>query len=232
MKYPHTRVILAIGVIASAGFSTLLAQTNDGRPIVISPPAIKDGSNWSRAPFPAQRQFDDVNPPNGKAIDETGPNSPVAKIEPPPPEARVAILQPTPAPEIFGEPGLLPTGRTTVIIATPLEVTTFAPSIRTMTFASRDQMLADIEARVKNSERAVNSLRGTTNQMSATGRQQFTAASDEVKQKARALRKTLKDARKASDAQWDSIRMQLAADYEAYAAAVARIDAATGASIR
>ena len=232
MKYPHTRMILAIGVIASAGLSTTIAQTNSGKPIVISPPAVQDGSSWSRAPFPAQRQFDDTKPADGKAIDETGPNSPVANIEPPPPAARVAILQPTPAPSIGADPGLLPTGRTTVAVATPLEVTTFGPSIRSMTFSSRDQVLADIDARVKNSEKAMSSLRSTTSQMSADGRTQFNAATDEVKAKAKALRKTLKDARNATDAQWDSIRAQLAADYEAYASAVARIDAATGATVR
>jgi hypothetical protein len=234
MKYPHSRIIasLAIGSLAIAVSSTASAQSSAGKPIVISPPAVKDGSNWSRAPFPAQRQFDDTKPADGKAIDETGPNSPVANIEPLPPAARVAVLQPTPAPTITGDPGLLPTGRTTVVVATPLEVTTFGPSIRSMTIDSRNQMFTDIETRVKNSEHAMASLRSTTSQMSAEGRQQFTAASDEVKEKAKALRKSLKDARRATDAQWDSTRAQLAADYEAYAAAVARVDAATGATVR
>lgn len=229
MKYPHTRLIASLAIGALAGFSSLFAQTS-GKPIVISPPAVNNGSNWSRAPFPAQRQFDDTKGPDGKAIDETGPNSTVANIEPPPPPARVAILQSAPAP--FGaEPGLLPTGRTTVVVAAPLDATTFAPSIRTMSFASRDQMLTDIEARVKSSEKAIASLHNTTSQMGTAGRQQFTTAADDVKAKAKALRKSIKDARKATDAQWDAARAQVASDYEAYAAAVAQIDAATGATI-
>jgi hypothetical protein len=233
MKYPHSRLIasLAIGSLAIAVCSTATAQSG-GKPVVISPPAIKDGSSWSRAPFPAQRQFDDTKAPDGKAIDETGPNSPVANIEPPPPAARVAIMQPATAPAITGDPGLLPTGRTTVVVATPLEVTTFGPSIRSMTMSSRDQMLADIETRVKTSDKAIATLHSTTSQMSADGRTQFTSATDEVKAKAKALKKSLKDARNATDAQWDAARAQLAADYEAYAAAVARIDAATGATVR
>ena len=233
MKYPHSRLIasLAIGSIAIAVCSTAAAQQS-GKPVVITPPAIKDGSNWSRAPFPAARQFDDTKPADGKAIDETGANSPVANIEPPPPAARVAIMQPATPPVIAGDPGLLPTGRTTVVVATPLEVTTFGPSIRSMTISSRDQMLADIEARVKTSDQAIASLRGTTSQMSADGRTQFNAASDEVKEKAKALKKSLTEARNATDAQWEAKRAQLAADYEAYAAAVARIDAATGAAVR
>lgn len=231
MKYPHTRLVASLAIGALAGFSSSSFAQSDGRPIVISPPAVNNGSNWSRAPFPAQRQFDDTKGPDGKAIDETGPNSPVAKIEPPAPPVRVAILQPSPAPAFGVEPGLLPTGRTTIVVAAPLDATTFAPSIRSMTFASRDQMLNDIEARVKSSEKAIASLHGTTNQMGTAGRQQFNTAADDVKAKAKALRKSLKDARKATDAQWDAARAQLAADYEAYAAAVAQIDAATGATI-
>jgi hypothetical protein len=228
MKYPHTRLLasLAIGALTAAGLSTTSAQSNVGKPIVISPPAVQNGSNWSRAPFPAQRQFDDTKGPDGKAIDETGPNSPAANIEPPAPSARVAIAQPAAS---ATDPALLPTGRSTVVLATPLEVTTFAPSIRTMTISSRDQMLNDIESRVKSSEHAVASLR--SGQMGAQGRQQFDAVADDVKAKAKALRNTIKDARKATDAKWDSVRTQLAADYEAYAAAIGRIDATTGAAI-
>lgn len=234
MKYPHSRLIasLAIGALAVAVSSTAYAQSAPGKPIVISPPAVKDGSNWSRAPFPAQRQFDDTKPADGKAIDETGPNSLAGNIEPPPPSARVAIMQPAISPTLTGDPGLLPTGRTTVVVAAPLEVTTFGPSIRMMTIASRDVMLTDIDARVKNTETAMAKLRSTSNQMSAEGRQQFDAATDEVKTRANAVQKSIKDARHASDAQWDSARAQLAADYEAFAAAVARIDVATGASVR
>jgi hypothetical protein len=67
--------------------------------------------------------------------------------------------------------------------------------------------------------------------MGAAGRQQFDAAAEDVKEKAKQLKKSLKDARKATDAQWDASRAQVAADYEAYAAAVARVDAATGATV-
>ena len=109
----HSLITLALGAILATGFSSASAQSNAGKPIVISPPAVKDGSNWSRAPFPAQRQFDDTKAPDGKAIDETGPNSVAANIEPMPPATRVAILQ-SPAPGIVSDPTLLPTGRPTV----------------------------------------------------------------------------------------------------------------------
>ncbi len=231
MKYPHTRLLasLAGAMLATAGLSNASAQTSSGKPIVITPPVVHDGSNSSRAPFPAQRQADDVTAPDGKAIDETGANSRVANIEPAAPAVRVAVLQPATPPAFAGEPGLLPTGRSTVAIAGSLDAATFTPTIRSMMYESREQTLADIDARIKNSEKAMSALRGTTHQMSAEARQQFNAADDEVKAKARALRKNLKDARKANSAQWETTREQLAADYEAYAAAAARVDAATGA---
>ena len=92
-------VTLAIGAVVSAGLPTLSAQANQTKPVIITPPAVKDGSNWSRAPFPAQRQFDDVKSPDGEAIDQTlPPNMPASNIEPPAPPARVAIFAPAAAP--------------------------------------------------------------------------------------------------------------------------------------
>jgi hypothetical protein len=116
MKYPHSLAILAFAALTT-GLTTTSAQTTTmqkpaGRPIVMTPPAPPDGSNWSRAPLPAQRRFDDMKGPDGKAIDDLPPNTQATNIEPPVPPARVAIFQPTPAPGITAEPGLMPTGRT------------------------------------------------------------------------------------------------------------------------
>ena len=227
MKHPHTRFItLAIGAIAAV-LPSVSAQS-ETRPVVITPPAINDGSNWSRAPFPAARKFDDVKAPDGQAVDKVGANAPAANIEPPTPPARVAILQPTPAPSLTETPGLMPTGRTTVAVSTAVDAATFAPTIRSSMLSSRDPLLADIETRMSTSEKALASMRSSTNQMSAEGRQQFTVASDDVKEKSKALKKSIKEARKASDQNWETARAQLAADYEAYAAALARVDATAG----
>lgn len=232
MKYPHSRLVtsFAIGALFATGLSSASAQSNQ-QPTVITPPAVKDGSNWSRAPFPAARPFDDVKGPDGKAIDELGANSPVAKIEPPVPAARVAILQPAiaPSPTVIGaDPGLLPTGRSTVAAASSINAHVHAPTIRAASFSTREQVIADIETRLKASDEAMGTFRSSAAQMSADGRRTFKAADDEVKDKAAALKKSLRAARKATDAQWDSARAQLAADYEAYGAALARVDVAAG----
>lgn len=232
MKHSHSRLVtsFAIGALLATGLSSASAQSNQ-RPTVITPPAIKDGSNWSRAPFPAARPFDDVQGPNGKAIDELGANSRVAKIEPPVPPARVAIMQPatTPSPTVIAaDPGLLPTGRPTIAAATAINAHAFAPTIRSASISTREQVLADIEARMKTSEEAMGSFRSSAAQMSADGRRTFKAADEEVKDKAAALKKSIRAARKANQTEWDSARAQLAADYEAYGAALARLDVAAG----
>ena len=233
MKYTHTRFAasLALGTLAVAGFSTAFAQSS-GRPIVITPPAVNDGSNWSRAPFPAARQFDDVKAPDGQPIDKTGANSDVANIEPPPPPARVAILQPAPQPAatpVFAtDPGLLPTGRVTVATASMIDAAVYAPTIRSTPISSRDAVISDIETRLKTTETAMGSVRSSAAQMSTDGRRTFKVADDEVKQKERALKSSLRAARKASQAEWDNAREKLAADYEAYGAALAQVDAAAG----
>lgn len=183
------------------------------KPIVITPPAIRDGSNWSRAPMPAQRQFDDVKGPDGQAIDALPPNTPATNSEPVIPPPRVAIFQRAPATGFAAEPGLMPTGRTTVAVATTMDATNVAQSIRSGTAANRDQILNDIESRLNASEKMMKSMSGVASDVSA-----------EVKAKAKNLKKSLSNARK----DWDANYNQLAADYEAYAAALARVDAANG----
>jgi hypothetical protein len=230
MKYPNSRLAFAaLGAVALTSFSTtLFAQSR--KPIVVTPPAINDGSNASRAPFIAARPADDVKRPDGQPIDQNvPPNTPATDTEPNAiPEARVAIMQPARPAGIMADPGLLPTGRSNVSVATSLESTTFVPTIRAGMHESRDQLVTDIESRVKTSGSAMASIRRTSNQMSAEGRAAFTAAEDEVKDREKALKKSIKAARKASATEWEAARAQLAADYEAYATALARIDAAAG----
>jgi hypothetical protein len=110
MKHPHTSFIaLLIGVMTTAGFSQA--------------PAVRDGSNWSRAPIPAKRQFDDIKSPDAQAIDAVAPDA--VTVMPPP---RVVIMQDATAAPAYAattttttttytEPALTPTGRPTVVVA-------------------------------------------------------------------------------------------------------------------
>lgn len=242
MKSQRIFATLAIGTLSIAGLSTAPAQTG-AKPVVITPPAVQDGSNWSRAPLPAQRRFDDLKSPDGVAIDQTlPPNTPATNVEPPKEAPRVAILQPaapagtmvattttTPAPVAVAttttEPVLTPTGRTNVMVASALDATNFAPTIRAATYANRDQVIADIESRINAANATLGTARSTASTMSADGRSAFATADKAVTQKAKDLKKSIQAARKAGASEWENARAQLAADFDAYASAVAQIDA-------
>ncbi|MES2697660.1 MAG: hypothetical protein V4773_29620 [Verrucomicrobiota bacterium] len=236
MNSQRILISLTLGSIVGLGAVTASAQSGN-RPVVITPPAVQDGSNWSRAPFPAQRQFDDVKPADGQAIDTLGANSEATKIEPPLAAPRVAIFQPAATPAntatmiaaapvtVSTEPVLTPTGRSTVALASTVDAATYAPTIRVASYEARGQTIADIENRLNASETALASVRSTSASMNADGRKAFASADDEVKAKAKALRKSIKAANKTSASEWDNARAQLAADYDAYALALANVDA-------
>jgi hypothetical protein len=217
---------------ATTPATTVAVDVPGSRPTVITPPAIPDGSNASRAPFPAERKFDDVKPADGLAIDKTGANSESGNVEPAAPATRVAIMQPatstTVATTTAVDPSLQPTGRSNMAVAAALEAPTFAPTIRAATHDSRDQMVADIEHRLTATESSLATMRGTASAMSTDGRRAFENQENTVKEKAKALRKSIKAAQKASASEWDNARAQLAADFDAYAAAVGQIDATAG----
>jgi hypothetical protein len=226
MNYVTTRIIVLAGAAALVGMPTLFGETHKraSAPIVITPPAVPDGSNFSRAPFPASRPQNDVTPPNGEAFDqEMPPNTPSTTPDPiPPPEATVAILQPRVA------PGMMPTGRPTVAASAALMPSQVEMSIRNAPFESRDNLVDDIRVRERQSETTLREFRRSESQMSEQGRTQFRAESDQVKAAQKALDKSIHRAERASASDWEQARAQLAGDYDAYASTVAQIDAAVG----
>jgi hypothetical protein len=226
MQYTITRLFLVAGIAALTGIPTIQAQTHKraSAPVVITPPAVPDGSNFSRAPFPAARPQNDVTPPNAEAFDQNvPPNTPSTTPDPiAPPPPTVAILQPR------GEPGLMPTGRPTVAAAAALDSARLEPTIRSAAFESRDDLIDNVRTRVRQSDETVNEFRRSKSEMSTEGRSQFDADLSDVHAKAKALEKSLRAADRASSANWEAARAQLAADYDAYAAALARLDTAVG----
>jgi hypothetical protein len=229
MKHTIITALLAItGATALTLVPAVFAGTHKraSAPVVITRPAIPSGSNWSRAPFPAARPNDDVTPPNGEAFDQNvPPNTPATTPDPiAPPVAQFAILQPrTPV-----APGLMPTGRPTVGAAMALESARIDPMIRNASFENRDNIVDDVRVRMHTSEVTLAEFRQSKAEMSATGRSQFESLHDEVKARRKALEKSARAAANANSADWDAARAQLAADYQAYAASVSRLDAAVG----
>jgi hypothetical protein len=226
MKYSITWLVALTGAAGMAVAPTLSAETHKrpSSPVVITPPAVPDGSNFSRAPFPAARPQNDVTPPNGEAFDQDmPPNTPSTTPAPePPPPATIAILQPK------TEPGLMPTGRTSVSATVALDTAQVEPAIRSATYESRDGLIDGLRTRIRESESTLSQFRRTENEMSAEGRSQFRSAADEVHARRKALDKSLRAAERASAADWDSARAQLVADYDAYAAAVTHVDSLVG----
>ena len=231
MKYPNTRLAFAAATFAAlASFSSTSFAQESRKPIVITPPAVNNGSNASRAPFPAARPFDDVKAPDGQSIDRNVP--PNTRATDPEPNAlpmpRVAIMQ-RPGASPLGDPSVLPTGRVTTSLSASLEASRLASAIRAAGVGERDQLVADVENHLSATEIPLRAIRGSTREMSGTGRSQFDALSAQAKDQERALRKSIVNARGASEAQWQSARDRLAADYETYASALAAID--VGASV-
>lgn len=237
MKFVNSRSIaLLISAVAGAGLYTASAQEQQAtRPVFVVPRAqVQDGSNASRAPFPARRQNDDVTAPNGQALElNLPPNTPAT--QPPAPAApTVAVLQRDGAIDgttingTIGEPALSMTGRPSVGVAVGLEPTKVGNSIRTQSIDGRDALLKDIETRIQASSTAAAAFGSSQTEMAASGREQYKTASADLEAKATALRNSVNAARQASAEQWNSARMQLAADYDAYVTSARAIDTAAG----
>lgn len=225
MKFSPRAVLFIVGALAGGALSAVAQQSTRDDITVIPRPRVSDGSNASRAPFPAERRFDDVKAPDGAAVDQDlPPNTPATEPTEAPP-VTVAILQ-SEAPA--ADATLSMTGRPTVGVSASLEANRIAAAIRAQPDTAREQLFTDIDTRLAASATALRGFRDSTREMSAANRDQFEAAADDLKAKEKALKKSLNVARKADAQNWQAARAQLAADYEAYAAAAARLDALAG----
>ena len=235
-----------LGAAAAVGLSVAHAESakgnanaNANKPTVSAPSAAKDNVPSST---PALEQ--PAAPASDRAAATTKPDADVTPATPAipatpatpasPSDSATAAVPATPAtpatPAVPADPSSLPTGRTAASVSAALDSATFAPTIRSTAIATRDQVISDVETRIAATETAMNAMGKTASEMSAEGHKQFKAASDDVKEKAKALRKSAQAARKATEQDWDAARAQLAADYEAYASALASIDASAGAA--
>ena len=230
--------------VAAAPAADASASTRPevGQPaVVVSRRAVRDRSNNSLAPLPTQRPHEyervttDGGIPNDAKVVAQHIDAPtaeqIAANTAPGASVAGAAYASTAAPATSVttvEPALTPTGR--VGVAVGLDSARVGPNIRAASFSGRDAVLADIEARVNAAENAISAARDSRAQMSSSGRVQFDNVADDIKAKARAVRNSLNDARKASNEQeFQNARAKLASDYEAFAQAAASVDAAMGA---
>jgi hypothetical protein len=178
---------------------------------------VNDGSNGSRTPLPSNQ------PDQFVSIVRVSPDSDVA-----PKPALVAdrIGGPAEHEQIVVAPSAreserlrlaAPVATVANAAASPsLEASQVARELRSNATLSRVQ-LADLKTRVTRSRQSMATTRDTMPALSVANQSQFNVANADVKRKARTLRDSMKAGRNQSSA-------QVATDYEAYAAAVARVD--------
>ncbi len=103
-------------------------------------------------------------------------------------------------------------------------------TIQAGAMAQREQLLDELHARVEASAKAMGSVRKSGAKLDGDAKAEFKAADADVKAKEKALKKSMKAAEKASADAWTDSRAKLAADYDAYASAVAKAEVASQAN--
>ena len=94
-------------------------------------------------------------------------------------------------------------------------------------FATRKELAANIEARLDASQKNVGTLRAKADAGGDRSRREFGRALNEIREREKALRTSLKTTTKATgESTWGEVQSTLAKDYNAYAAAVASAEAA------
>ena len=138
--------------------------------------------------------------------------------------AGIANSTTPPGHQFTPEPGVPTTGIPGGNISASLNSKATAAHIRNATRDNRDQVLADVDSSVKSSSRLLAELRQQAHVLRKDAREDFKSAAEEVRLREKALRESLQVARKAPDQQSAAAQSRLAANYEGYAAAVARTE--------
>lgn len=227
---------------STAGFGTLLAgslllasspaimaqDTAAAWQTSIIKPQVRSGSNASRAPLPSARplEYRLIRQASSEATvvlaaNHIGGSSNESDSVAPLPSSNYYATAPAAQPATVAEINVSPVGTmrgaplsndATATVA--LDANQMGLALRSESFITRDSLLVEIENRLDASERALGRMN------TATARD----LRDDLKAKGKAVRKSLKTARKATSQEWDAARMQLAVDYAAYADQAARAD--------
>jgi hypothetical protein len=122
-------------------------------------------------------------------------------------------------------PGLAATDAHSVSVA--LDAGPTATAIRSAAFATRDQLATDLDQRMDAGAKVMVELKERAKLLDASAQAEFKAAVKDADARAKQLKKSAKAVRKGSEGTWDKDRESLAADYDAYASAMAHAEAAT-----
>lgn len=104
-------------------------------------------------------------------------------------------------------------------------------SIQSGDYNSRAQLASDIEQRLDSQKDALKMLKNEGRQLQGQARSNFNTAFDDVQAREKDLKHNLREARNASPDKWDSVRSELASNYQAFTAALARAQSQVGPSV-
>jgi hypothetical protein len=125
-----------------------------------------------------------------------------------------------------GQLNALATGAEASGVINVLNPGDIAREIRSTSDTSRDVLYAKVNAKLDTGERVLSDINRQARELRGDARTQYKAAADNVRDAEKALKRSLNDARKATNDNWSEVQARLASDYEAYASAVARAHAA------
>lgn len=99
-------------------------------------------------------------------------------------------------------------------------------SIREASPSSRDALYGQVNSRLENTGRIVSDLELKGRELKGDSRIYFKSVTEDLRDKEKALKRSLNAVRRASNDNWSDVQARLASDYEAYASSVARAQAA------
>jgi hypothetical protein len=112
------------------------------------------------------------------------------------------------------------------VVSTALSPSDTIRHIQSTAFDARKSLLNEVSDRIDAGRKLVSSLKRDPRALNADVRTEFKSALNDVGVKEKILKRSLKEARNASNADaWSEAQGPLAADYEAYATAVAVLNA-------
>jgi hypothetical protein len=112
------------------------------------------------------------------------------------------------------------------VVATALSPADTMRDIQSTAFDARKSALNEVSDRIDAGRKLVNSLKRDPRAVDADVRTKFDSALNDVNAKEKILKRSLKEARNASNAdEWSVAQTTLAADYQVYATAVAELNA-------
>jgi hypothetical protein len=97
-------------------------------------------------------------------------------------------------------------------------------AIQTCAFEARNQLLLDIDSRVKIAESRLGNLSSKARTLPTAAQQEFASALDAIKLQGKALKTSMESAQKATTKTWPEMRVALGFSYSDYVGAVARVE--------